>query len=274
MWDQVGHTKKQEVIVKYNDWALGRQGNDYALLFAVDKYEDKRISNLSNPIFDAEVLAKELEENYNFKTEVLKNPSRATINQKLREYLNKSYRYDDQLFIFFSGHGIQDKDYKTGAFLPSDANKDADLDDYIPYYALNQKVDNIPCNHILLTIDACYSGTFDPKLWKGEQIKDVSNNPYKPMEKWEYVHEKLEQPTRYFLASGRKVSTSDGIPGYHSPFIRSLLKAFDSKGGNDGILTFGEIKANFDKDKLRPIPHSSIFGNHLGGDFLFIEKEE
>src|SRR5210317_1443913 len=78
-----------------------RAGKDYALFFAVQNYDSW--NDLRNPIRDAEAIAEELKERYGFRTEIVREPSRKKIYSKLREYHQKSYAEDAQLFIFFAG---------------------------------------------------------------------------------------------------------------------------------------------------------------------------
>ena len=57
----------------------------------------------------------------------------------------------------------------------------------------------------------------------------------------------------------------------HSPFAKNFIQALIGGGGNDGILTFGEVLQQI--EKTSPEPQSGEFGeNELGSDFLFIVK--
>ncbi len=62
---------------------------DYALFFATNEYDDWPI--LKNPIPDAVEIKNEMEENYNFKTELVRNATRERIAGKLGEYSKKHY---------------------------------------------------------------------------------------------------------------------------------------------------------------------------------------
>ena len=95
-----------------------RNGKDLALFFAVENYD--HWSQLYNPIDDAEEIAQDLEELYGFETEVIKNPSRNRIYDKLDAYQRKAYAKDAQLLIFFSGHGDFIEGKGEGFFIPRD----------------------------------------------------------------------------------------------------------------------------------------------------------
>jgi hypothetical protein len=61
----------------------------------------------------------------------------------------------------------------------------------------------------------------------------------------------------------------DGNPGSHSPFVRKFLEALRSYGGEDNILTLGEVKSHL--ERINPEPRYGEFGsNDPGSDFLFV----
>lgn len=93
-----------------------RQGKDYALFIAVKDYDEW--ADLRNPISDAEAIAKELSEEYNFQTEILRNPTQSQIYQKLQAYQKKDFPKDGQLLVFFTGHGEFIEANSEGYFIP------------------------------------------------------------------------------------------------------------------------------------------------------------
>ncbi|OGU48481.1 MAG: hypothetical protein A2000_09625 [Ignavibacteria bacterium GWB2_36_8] len=237
---------------------------DYALMFATDNYTS--FPDLANPIFDAETIEGELKENYNFKTQLVKNPKIDTIFAQLRLYGTKNYGKEDQLMIFFAGHGIFDDIYGEGYLMATDTrNDDVGKKSYLAHSYLQRIVNNIPCEHILLVIDACFSGTFDQRIaWRGE------DEIIKKSEEW--IKNKLSLKTRKYITSGGKDYVSDGIKGHHSPFVRKMLEALRSYGGSDGILTLSELLSYLETVESN-IPRSSEFGdNQPGSTFLFITK--
>src|SRR5438552_3540956 len=136
---------------------------DYAPLFATNDYDTWQ--PLVNPVPDAEAIARELEQNYGFETELVKNPSKERILTKLREYLRKGYAETDQLLIFFAGHGLYDDLTAQGFIVARDSRADDENHgSYESYDDLRQIIDSIPAKHILLMLDACYSGTFDRRV--------------------------------------------------------------------------------------------------------------
>jgi len=254
-------------IVKKKPVKIERPRVNHALLFATDDYDS--FNDLSNPVFDASTIEMELRDNYDFKTQFIKNPVRDTILAKLRSYSRKKYGEEDQLIIFFAGHGIFDNIYGEGFLVASDTRIDDIVkSSYLSYSKLNKIVNNIPCEHILLVIDACFGGTFDERIAsRGESLE--TDEREKKTKNW--IKKKLKLKTRKYITSGGKEYVSDGRQGHHSPFARQILEALRSDGGRDGILTLSELLANL--EGIDPEPRSSEFGdNQPGSSFLFITK--
>jgi len=248
--------------------SLNGNRKDYALMFATDEYE--HWDNLNNPINDITTIATDLEEIYGFEVEVVKNPTKRQVLQKLREYTTKTYLPKDQLLVMFAGHGHFDNLFNQGYLVCKDSKiTDEERLSYVSYSNLRGIIDNIPSNHIFLAMDACYGGTFDPFI--RSSIHRGGYGIYDELENEEYIDRKLKLRTRKFLTSGGKEYVSDGKPGQHSPFTRKLLEAIRSYGGPDNILTLTEIKAYV--EKINPEPRFGDFGtDQPGSDFIFIVK--
>lgn len=135
-----------------------RKGKDFALFFAVSDYDEWQ--SLDSPIKNAKAIAELLEDDFGFTTQVLENPSKTQIYETLAAYNDATkYQDDSQLLVFFGGHGHKDQ-FNISLFAPKEAKENDILgESYIPYNRISQVVNNIPCNHILLAVDACYSGS-------------------------------------------------------------------------------------------------------------------
>lgn len=240
---------------------------DYALIFATDQYDNW--PDLVNPVFDSRTIGEELKKTYGFKVEIIENATQNEILKKLREYIEKKYKPLDQLFIFFAGHGNYDATFGEGYLVPKEAlANDEGKTSYLSYNRLRSVINNIPSEHIFLTMDVCFGGTFDQALASSRGMDDET---YKEKSASEFITQKLTYKTRKFLTSGGKTYVSDGIPGKHSPFAKAFIEALRSRGGNDGILTMNEITPYV--EKLKITPRSGEFGDNApGSDFIFIVK--
>ena len=250
-----------------------RPGKDYALFFAVNKY--KNLEDLKNPITEANKLAEKLADEYEFQTEVVENPTRKAIKEKLEYYRDQfekgNFDVEGQLFIFFTGHGIFEKESNNGFFIPGDGEPDDLQATAIPYSYWRPFIDRINCRHILVAIDACYSGTFDQKVTmkSGDTENDpVFKRPKELNEKERLIQNHQEHITRLYLASSAIEKTPD-----KSNFTKKLFKALDEGGHRDGLLTAGEIFELYLKS-VRPTPIFGEFGkDEAGSNYLFFPEE-
>jgi uncharacterized caspase-like protein len=245
----------------------GPPRKDYALLFAIDTYQNW--PPLANPIKDAEDLESELRTSYGFKTELLRNPTQTEILTALRRYVGKGsikYGPEDQLLVFFAGHGAFDDDIEEGYLVTKDSKQnDSDKVSYISHSDLRTILDHMRSRHVFLVLDSCFGGTFDPK-WSGTGQR---GNVPGQVSVQEFIHRKLRYPTRRYLTSGGKDYVPDGQPGHHSPFMRAFLEALRTYGGRDGVVTIEDIYSHM--QMLQPEPHQNEFGtNEPGSDFLFV----
>ncbi len=236
---------------------------DYALLFATDTYDNW--NDLVNPVFDAQSIAKELEDRYGFQVEVVQDANQDEVMTKLRDYAQLNYKPQDQLFIFFAGHGQYDDVFGEGFLVARNSvMNDAGKNSYISYNRIRNNINNIPCEHIFLAMDVCFGGTFDAVL-------AASRGAYEETDNREYLVRKLSLKTRKYLTSGSKEYVSDGVRGKHSPFAQNMIEALKSNGGADKILILDEIKLFM--ERLKSTPRFGGFGDDVtGSDFVFVAK--
>jgi hypothetical protein len=247
--------------------AVSTNRKDYALLFATDNYD--YWSDLVNPVYDANTIANELKEKYGFDVEVVENATQEDVLVKIKDYSKRNYKPQDQLFIFFAGHGQFDEGFGEGYVVAKNSlETDKAKTTYISHSNLRSYINNIACNHILLTMDVCFGGTLDPAIARSRSLDskdELTNN--------EFLARKLSKKTRRYITSGGKEYVSDGIVGKHSPFATRMIEAFKTRGGEDGILTISEIIPFLEKIKLNE-PRSGTFGDdEKGSDFVFVTKQ-
>ncbi len=266
--DKSGNVSETTLTVRRQTASLqtattaGRSGKDYALIFAIGEYAEWPA--LVNPVPDANAIAGELRSRYGFETDVVVNPTLPKILTRLRDYAGRTFGPDDQLFILFAGHGQFDDIFNEGYLVAKDSKLNDDVKtSYLSHSNLRTVINNIPNNHIFLAIDACFGGTFDPKI--------ASRGDDGGMSRQDFIALKMRYKTRRYVTSGGKEYVPDGTPGRHSPFAARLIEALRSNGGDDGILTLSELAGFI--EKVSPQPRMGEFGvNEPGSDFLFIKK--
>ena len=171
-----------------------RKGDDYALLFANDVYDYAGWSSLKNPRNDANDVAKELKERYGFKEVVIKsNLTTQEIYATIEAYQNFAFKNatDDQLFIFFAGHGETGK-YNKGFYVGKDSPSPLTPQNESQFVALDTLltgIDLIPLQHIMVVFDACYAGT----AWK-PTVQLIQETAFSPKKNDEFITADLISP--------------------------------------------------------------------------------
>jgi hypothetical protein len=246
-------TIESERIVSYSI----KSSRYYALIIAAQDYNDDRIKDLSNPISDANKLKTILVNNYTFEdTDIkfLKNPTKADIIGELH-HLRKQITNNDNLLIFYAGHGYWDEEMKTGYWLPIDSDKDNPVN-WMPNTDLTNYLNAIKAKHILLVADACFSGG----IFKTRAaFTDVAA-----------VEKLYKMPSRKAITSGTLKEVPDD-----SVFLKFLLKRLNEN--TNKYLTAEELFSSIKMaviNNSQNVPQYGTIQNtgDEGGDFIFLKK--
>ncbi|MEE8526748.1 MAG: caspase family protein [Thermoanaerobaculia bacterium] len=124
-----------------------------ALIIGVANY--RSFPGLATAAGDAEELAEVLSAKYGFDTRVLEDPTHLALLLELKG-LSESLDADDELLIYYAGHGKIDQ--QRGYWIPADADS-TDSGRWIPNETISDYLDLIPARHVLVISDSCYSGT-------------------------------------------------------------------------------------------------------------------
>ena len=242
-----------------------RDGKDLALFFATDRYEGKKDTHghwrdLTTAIADAEQVAKKLRDAYGFKTKVVKNPTGRTLMETLITYQDRfidengaEFRYEDgaQLLIYFAGHGYYNKKTAAG-YLVTQESEPPSIDPAqftaVEHSSIRRSIDLIACNRVLVLMDTCFSGTFDPKYkpQTSAQLRSLVEDGTL----LDQINMMLKLTARWCLtsASGEYVADTGGTNG-HSPFAAAFMAALDTNGGPDNLLKLDEIWQKIQESK-------------------------
>ncbi len=234
------------------------RGKYYALIIGIDDYMDERITDLDYPIQDADSIYETLVDNYNFNSSditFLKNPNRVEMIIALEE-LEKKVTPDDNLLIFYAGHGFWDEKSGIGYWLPHDA-AESNTANWFRNSTLRDFIGSIRSKHTLLIADACFSGSIFKSragFTSGEQG----------------VMKLHELPSRKAMTSGALKEVPD-----QSVFVKYLVK--ELKQNEARFLPSEALFGNFKNAVLNNSPNVPQYGTiqnagDEGGDFIFIKK--
>ena len=233
-------------------------GRYYALLIGISEYQDDNIADLENPIKDAQTLYDVLLSKYNFEKEnirFLKNPTQKDIFLAL-ENLGRTLTSNDNLLIFYAGHGYWDAKGKVGYWLPSDASRNTSVN-WFSNSTLRDFIGSIQTKHTILIADACFSGA----IFKSRAA--FSDTPLG-------VQKLYELPSRKAMTSGILQEVSD-----ESQFIKFLVKRLAENEENflPSEVLFSTFKTAVMNNSSN-VPQYGVIQNvgDEGGDFIFIRK--
>src|SRR6218665_502442 len=133
-------------------------GKYYALFIGIDNYTGAW-QPLKNAVNDAKAIETILRTNY--KTDVVKTlynsqATRTNIINEL-EWLVANVKENDNVMIYYSGHGELKKELNKGYWVPADA-KGVSTSQFISNSEIQTFLAGIPSRHTLLVSDACFSG--------------------------------------------------------------------------------------------------------------------
>ena len=236
------------------------RGKNYLLAIGINDYA--HCPKLNNAVKDVSDFIALMTTKYQFEATNITTlfDAEATSRRIVHAFrdLVKKVGVDDNLIIYFSGHGEFDKVLQQGYWISVDAEK-GEFSDYLPNSTIIDVLNAIGSRHTLLIADSCFSGTLFSS-------RDVNRD----------ISQRLEiEPSRWGLASGRNEIVSDGQPNSNSPFADKLL---DLLRRNDKSLGAAELCAKMMEivaanAQQTPRGEPLKIKGHDGGQFFFHAKD-
>lgn len=244
-------------------------GKYIALVIGINSYQGYW-RPLKNAVNDAEGFANVLRNEYQFDevhTLLDEEATRRNIIQKF-EWLAGNTTKDDNVLIFYAGHGQFNKGLNKGYWVPIDAQSNS-VADYVSNNDVKTFLGGIPSKHTLLITDACFAGD----IFRGSKTESIKFDPNN-MEK--YYKEVYRKQSRLALTSGGVEEVSDAGRDDHSIFTYYLIKALqeNDKKYFDANQLFNEFRiAVTNNSEQTPMLQVIRDTNDEGGQFIFIRKE-
>jgi WD40 repeat protein len=249
-------------ITKSKDMVIGKY---YALIIGVNKYSGTW-PPLQNAVADAKAIEALLKSKYkfdDFKTMYDDQATRVAIIDAF-DQLAKVAKPEDNVFIYYSGHGEFKQELNKGFWVPVDAKTNS-VANYISNADLQAFLGGIKSKHTLLVADACFSGD----IFRGNTV----TVPFEESEK--YYKEVHGLASRQAMTSGGIEPVMDGGKDGHSVFAYYFLKTLGDNQNKyfDAGQLYNKIKIpvinnSEQSPKLAPVKNTG----DEGGQFIFIKR--
>ena len=189
---------------------------------------------------------------------LLRDPTRQQIIDSF-DQLSEVTTKDDNVLVFYAGHGVWDKQKELGYWLPSDAElksrsawiANSQIKDYLSDNVIRSK-------HTLLITDACFGGSiFKSRSVSAEMIVRIN--------------ELYREPSRKAMTSGNLSAVPD-----KSIFIQQLLKKLGDN--EDDFLPAQQLFSRIYEPIVNNAATNPLYGiiqgaGDGGGDFIFIRRK-
>ncbi len=233
-------------------------------VIGIDLYASAYFPKLDNAVRDAQGITELLTKRYEF--EIF--PDSLFNSEATKENIYQGFNSlmqevgpDDNLVIYYSGHGRMHTVGGQGYWVPHEAKNS--IGDFIENSVIKDYIERIKAKHIFLIADSCFSGTFLTRT-RGQG----SDREYSTMD---------SRVSRWMFASGSEETVSDGIKGNHSPFARYLIKCLSVNDNKymsvHELIRYVSIMTEHNSSQH---PNGAPIENigHDRGQMVFILKEE
>lgn len=246
------------------DW-----GRYHALVIGNNDYQ--KLPDLHSAIPDAQAVARVLESKYGFDVVLLIDGTRYQILSALND-MRAKLTEEDNLLIYYAGHGELDQKNMRGQWLPVDAEPGSSAN-WISNISITDVLNTMNARHVLVIADSCYSGA----LTRSALARLDAGMTQDAREAW--LRAMASKRSRTALTSGGLEPVLDAGGGAHSIFARVVLEVLES---NDQVLEgqrlFQEVSARVtwaaQWSLFEQVPQYAPikFAGHESGDFFFVPR--
>lgn len=244
-------------------------GNYYALVIGNNRYT--KLPKLETAITDATEVGAVLKQRYGFKVTTLTDATRYEILSALNDLRGKLTE-DDNLLIFYAGHGELDKVNMRGHWLPVDAEPSSSAN-WISNIALTDILNTMSARHVMVVADSCYSGA----LTRSSLARLEAGLTPEARESWQRAM--VQKRSRTALTSGGLAPVLDAGGGKHSIFAKALIDILEANTVIlEGQRLFQELSAQVtwaaEAKNFEQVPQYAPikFAGHESGEFFFVPE--
>lgn len=242
-----------------------------ALIIGNDHYQDDagRWHPLDTAISDAHAVKDILTTQYGFEdVRLLENATRRDVLVEL-DALSRRSLANDNVLIYYAGHGFMDAETRKGYWVPVDANG-TDHTTFLRNSTIRDELTSIASRvkHTLLLSDSCFSGSL---------LRSATRSiaPLADSEKY-YTKVANKKSVQIVTAGGVEFVDDNYRSSGHSPFTYFLLN--ELRNNDKPLLTVSELSGNVKKavaNNVDQVPESGVLmgaGDELG-EFIFIKLD-
>jgi len=232
-------------------------GRYHALVIGNNNY--RYMGNLRTAVNDARRVASVLKDDYGFKVKLLRNATRDDVIKSLSQ-LRREVRPEDNLLVYYAGHGYLDEAANEGYWLPSDAERE-EPSNWIANNMVVSQIRAMDAKHVMVVADSCFSGT----ITRGLKIEQRTPD---------WLQKIVKKKARTALTSGGLEPVMDSGDGNHSAFASAFIALLEE---NDGVLDASQLFSQLRPKVMVNSPQTPEYGTihqagHDGGDFLFVRR--
>lgn len=237
-------------------------GKYFGLLIGVEEYLHDSVNDLAEPLDDALRVRKVLQDLYTFEADditLLRNPTRGEVLDAFAD-IDEKITPNDNLVIFYAGHGYWDEEIEQGYWLPSDASSDSRTN-WIANGTIQDMIRGIQSKHTLLVSDACFSGGLFQTRSAFSDAPPAARQLYR-------------LPSRKAMTSGTLTEVPDV-----SVFVNYLIQRLEEN--EQRYLTSQQLFASFRTAVINNSPLNQVpqYGDirqtgDEGGDFVFVRRSK
>lgn len=242
-------------------------GKYRAVIIGNNQYRDDKgvWHDLKTAVRDAETVAEVLGTHYGFEdVSLLRNASRKIILDTFKS-LSERVEPDDNVLVYYAGHGYLEDNEKRGYWIPTDG-RGFDNSTFIRNSTIRDEINIIAekTKHTLLISDSCFSGSLLRSGNRGPTQFELNEGYYQKVGS--------KKSVQVLAAGGNEYVDDDYRGSGHSPFTYFLLN--ELKTNNSNFVSLSEIATNIIKavaNNVEQTPEVGVLqgaGDELG-EFIF-----
>ncbi len=239
-------------------------GKYHALVIGNADY--RSFPKLETATNDAEVVARILRDDYGFMVTTLIDATWTDLSQALADY-RRTLSENDNLLIYYAGHGWRDAETAEAYWIPIDGRPDNSFS-WISNANLITTLRGMDANHVIIVADSCFSGAITRDVTRGIRL----NSP--ETRRNSYYERLISRRSRTALTSGGLEPVLDTGANGHSVFANAFIAALTE---NEGVVQGSAIFHRIAEAVTLEADQTPTYGDirrtgHEHGDFLFVRR--